>query len=164
MRAGSLASPGVLSLHVARLSSPPFPWPLPPRTVQRIVYNTQPWGTPLQQGSGGDDSGSFGALAAPAEMISIAQAAVPSSSGGEGEASGSGGGPGGGPPGSDDEGEGLRSAELPPLRAFTFLRLSTEMMTPEYQDSWRVFMQAMRGNAQQFKTSRAWRRSLGLEL
>eukprot|EP00887_Chlorella_sp_A99_P003737 scaffold7.g3737.t1 len=158
--------------------------------LQRIVYNTQPWGTPLQQGSSGDDATSFGALASPSELIAIAQAAVPSSGPPPGAAAaGSGGGNGGGGEGPEGAGAATsaaagrppageaaaaagggggggpppRSAELPPLRAFTFLRLSNEMMSPAYQESWRMFMQAMRRNAQQFRTSRSWRRSLGLE-
>lgn len=136
--------------------------------LQRIIYNTQPWGTPLQQGSAGDDASSFGALAAPQEMIATAQASVPapapprSSSPDTTDGSGT-SFSGGAPPGNEST-EELRRAELPSLRAFTFLRLSNEMMTPDYQTSWHRFMEAMQRNTSGFKTSRSWRRSLGLEL
>ena len=45
--------------------------------LQRVVYNTQPWGTPLQQGAGAIDAMAFGALAPPSELISTAESAVP---------------------------------------------------------------------------------------
>lgn len=45
--------------------------------LQRVVYNTQPWGTPLEQGAGATDAAAFGALAPPGELISTAESAVP---------------------------------------------------------------------------------------
>ena len=51
---------------------------------------------------------------------------------------------------------------LPPMRSFTFLRLTPEMTSSEtYQKQWNRFMKLMRKNALRFKTSQRWRRDLG---
>lgn len=51
---------------------------------------------------------------------------------------------------------------LPPMRSFTFLRLTPDMIASEtYQKQWNRFMKLMRKNALRFKTSERWRRDLG---
>ncbi len=53
----------------------------------------------------------------------------------------------------------LPHSELPMMRAFTFLRLTQEMLQPSYQATWLRFMHRMRNNsvraaASQTSTSR----------
>ena len=154
--------------------------------LQRVVYNTQPWGTPLEQGAGGSDGGGFGALGPPEALISTAESAVPVFQ--SSTAFGLGPGPGPGPvnvnvPGGDNAnmdlasptggggggggtigtggGGGLGAARLPPMRNFTFLRLTPEMMSPSYFDKWNRFMGLMEHNGQAFKTSPRWRQDMG---
>lgn len=55
----------------------------------------------------------------------------------------------------------LLYVQLPPMRSFTFLRLTPDMMTPSYQDQWHRFMRLMARNAQKFKTSPGWRKNMG---
>lgn len=112
--------------------------------LQRVVYNTQPWGTPLQQGSGATDAASFGALAPPAELISTAESAVP--------ALGSSG---------ETIADRRLDAKLPCMRSFTFLRLTPDMVSPSYFDKWTRFMGLMAHNGQKFKTSPRWRQNMG---
>jgi len=97
--------------------------------LQRIVYNTQPLGTPLQEGGGTED-----------DPIAIS--------------SGS---------GSTEDVTEYSTRFLPPMKSFTFLRLTPEMMSDSYQKQWNRFMKLMSRNALRFKTSERWRRDLGFE-
>ena len=47
------------------------------------------------------------------------------------------------------------------MRCFTFLRLTPDMVTPEYQEQWGRFMRLMERNAKGFKTSAGWRQNMG---
>ncbi|GAB4819848.1 hypothetical protein N2152v2_006894 [Parachlorella kessleri] len=145
--------------------------------LQRVIYNTQPWGTPLQQGWSPDDRDALGPGAPPADMISATESFVPwgSALAAPRRGSGTGGGPGsvgagsaggassGAGSGGSDPPSPTTPSQLAPLRAFTFLRLSSEMMSPQYQLAWGRFVRAMQKNAARFKTSRSWRQSLGLQ-
>lgn len=134
--------------------------------LQRVVYNTQPWGTPLEQGSSGRDGQMLGRLSSRREMISTAESAVPQSNPNSlppaGWASGRPWQPDFGaqprPSGGDNA-----AAQLPPLRAFTFLRLTREMMADQYQDTWHRFMGLMVKNGTQYRSSPTWRRNMGFE-
>ena len=97
--------------------------------LQRIVYNTQPLGTPLQEGGGSQESPittSSGSMSAEDVME-------------------------------------YSPRFLPPMKSFTFLRLTPEMMSDSYQKQWNRFMKLMSRNALRFKTSERWRRDLGFE-
>jgi hypothetical protein len=105
--------------------------------LQRVLYNTQPWGTPLQQSAAeAEEAAAIAPGSPPAELR------VPRADGGE---------PGG----------GERPPRLPAMSAFTFLRLTPEMMTPEYQEQWRRFVRLMRRNRLRFKSSALWKQNLG---
>lgn len=45
--------------------------------LQRVIFNTQPWGTPLQQGASPEERDALGPLAAPSDMISSAENMAP---------------------------------------------------------------------------------------
>lgn len=92
--------------------------------LQRIVYNTQPLGTPLEEETGRAGNGQM------VENNSMNE---------------------------------VSKRYLPSMRSFTFLRLTPEMMTTDYQDQWKRFMKLMSRNALRFKTSARWRRDLGFE-
>ena len=86
------------------------------RALTRVRYNTGPGAPPLQE-----------AGRARAELYG-----VPAEGGaGGGSARGSDAAP---PPGT-----------LPPMRAFTFLRLTPAMLEPPIVDEWRAFVRRMRG-------------------
>ncbi|KAG7674349.1 hypothetical protein Ndes2526B_g05075 [Nannochloris sp. 'desiccata'] len=158
--------------------------------LQRVVYNTQPWGTPLQQGDGGggggggfnktsDGGGGGGGGSAqdlynnpslsddtntgmqppqPPKSSSFDTSMPPANA--QQQLSGS-----GSPPPST-AGGGLSSvlnadARLPPMRNFTFLRLTPEMMSPSYFDKWQRFMLLMAHNGQRYKSSPRWRQNMG---
>jgi hypothetical protein len=179
--------------------------------LQRVVYNTQPWGTPLQQargsrgsgGSGGSSGGSppspagpgnggfitgggggsnqdmynsntspagISQLQPPPQRSSSFDTAMPSlsqqqqqqqqtSSGSPPLISSSGGSGGSG--GLLSVVNADASARLPPMRNFTFLRLTPEMMSPSYFDKWQRFMLLMAHNAQKYKSSPRWRQNMG---
>lgn len=98
--------------------------------LQRIVYNTQPLGTPLEEQQ---------SLQASKQNDEDDQMM-------------------------DDEVQRQYNAQfLPPMRSFTFLRLTTDMMSDTYQNQWKRFMKLMSRNALRFKTSQRWRRDLGFE-
>ena len=64
----------------------------------------------------------------------------------------------------DDESGSPKSGNLlPPMRSFTFLRLTPDMIASDTdQSQWKQFMKLMSRNALRFKTSeRGWRRDLG---
>jgi hypothetical protein len=108
----------------------------------------------------------LGMLSSRREMISTAESAVPQSNPNSlppaGWASGRPWQPDFGvqprPSGGDNA-----AAQLPPLRAFTFLRLTREMMTDQYQDTWHRFMGLMVKNGTQYRSSPTWRRNMGFE-
>ena len=110
--------------------------------LQRIVYNTQPLGTPLMEGS-------LGPQADDDSMINSSESS----------------------PMSQSVADNTKEAStfsystrfLPPMRSFTFLRLTPEMMSETYQKQWHRFMKLMSRNALRFKTSERWRRDLGFE-
>jgi hypothetical protein len=117
--------------------------------LHRIVYTTQPWGTPLQTGaasSGLDPAGPLAAAAAPPGGSAASSPASASTSGSP-----------------SSSGEAAAAARLPPMRAFTFLRLTDTMMSDDYQATWARFMHLMSHNAQRFRSSAAWRRDMGFE-
>ena len=180
--------------------------------LQRVVYNTQPWGTPLEQGAdagggGGGDGNTIGGDVNSAAAGTTTAAAVgtdvyeeflsnaegfntmqfsPGGGGGGGGGrsnqfpvghfamSGSGtvlssssgiAGTGGGAAGTYGvvgSEEPRLDAKLPPMRSFTFLRLTPEMMNPSYFEKWNRFMVLMAHNAERFKTSPRWRQNMGL--
>mmetsp|Transcript_6721 Transcript_6721/g.13360 ORF Transcript_6721/g.13360 Transcript_6721/m.13360 type:complete len:657 (-) Transcript_6721:57-2027(-) len=100
--------------------------------LQRIVYNTQPLGTPLEEQKSLDSKKS--------DQKDDEDQMV------------------------DDEVQRQYNAQfLPPMRSFTFLRLTTDMMSDTYQNQWKRFMKLMSRNALRFKTSQRWRRDLGFE-
>lgn len=143
--------------------------------LQRVVYNTQPWGTPLQQGDGGSGGGGGGggtsaqdiynnppsaATDANTGMQSTqpprSDTAMPSSSQQQPSGSGS-------PPTAEGKQGSVLNADarLPPMRNFTFLRLTPEMMSPSYFDKWQRFMLLMAHNGQRYKSSPRWRQNMG---
>ena len=123
------------SLHVPLAGENALPCFMPnaidESALQRIVYNTQPLGTPLEEEYGRSGMGSD----------------IDSTSGQE----------------SVHDGSAMIGRYLPPMRSFTFLRLTPDMMTDAYQNQWRRFMKLMSRNALRFKTSERWRRDLGFE-
>jgi hypothetical protein len=168
--------------------------------LQRVVYNTQPWGTPLQQGGSVDGGGSgsggrsnsssptspgnSGGLVGmnttspsttnpiqssppqfqppPPRSGSFGDTTMPSVSSQLQFSSGS----PASPPSSNINGSGVVSvlsadARLPPMRNFTFLRLTPEMMSPSYFDKWQRFMLLMAHNAHKYKSSPRWRQNMG---
>ena len=167
--------------------------------LQRVVYNTQPWGTPLQQGDGGSGGGGFtktsdgdgggtsaqdicnsnnnppitdattpGMQSAQLPRSSSLDTAIPSATQQQQQPSGSGSSSGSPPlPPSSSGAEGRlgfvfnADARLPPMRNFTFLRLTPEMMSPSYFDKWQRFMLLMAHNGQRYKSSPRWRQDMG---
>lgn len=137
--------------------------------LQRVVYNTQPWGSPLQQGRDTSTESLVDSLAAASARIkhvrkvsgglgdALVDAAVEGAEGVDYGAV-----VGGGESGGNLETLGARSAMLPPMRAFTFLRLTPDMASSEeYLEQWRRFMRLMARNGQRFRSSAGWRKNLG---
>lgn len=160
--------------------------------LQRVVYNTQPWGTPLQQGAGAQDDGTLGIPVPPSGVISIAETATPAGSIPQAsDAPSTALQPGsaalegtysnkndakvrkerlyglfvcfGGPLSKSTYYSFISNMQLPPMRSFTFLRLTREMISPSYLEQWRRFMALMAHNARRFKTSPGWRINMGLQ-
>lgn len=98
--------------------------------LQRIVYNTQPLGTPLEEGRGGNDDSMHTTSSSSMSIPEVTE---------------------------------YSTRFLPPMKSFTFLRLTPEMMSDSYQKQWNRFMKLMSRNALRFKTSERWRRDLGFE-
>lgn len=157
--------------------------------LQRVVYNTQPWGTPLQQGgvSDGAAGGSGGASGmftnkAPGSGSSPGITGMNPTAGGSAQDMymNSPSSLSSQPPRSSSFDSAMPSASqqqqqqqqplvsvlsadarLPPMRNFTFLRLTPEMMSPSYFDKWQRFMLLMAHNAQRYKSSPRWRQNMG---
>lgn len=118
--------------------------------LQRVVYNTQPWGTPLEeQGAGADHLlgghllGGQGENPRPPAMDAISD--VPETV----------------HPSVPSVDYRLRTAKLPAMRSFTFLRLTPEMSSPSYMAQWQRFMDLMSRNGTRFKSSTDWHKSMG---
>lgn len=105
--------------------------------LQRVVYNTQPWGTPLEEQGARGGSLLGGVPPAPEATSTLETYPIPS---GENKS---------------------RNAKLPAMRSFTFLRLTPEMSSPSYMAQWQRFMDLMSRNGIRFESSLAWRKSMG---
>lgn len=153
--------------------------------LMRVVYNTQPWGTPLQEQleeSSGRSVASFKNAASQTKTVALNQWADEFSArdvrNGENAVDNDHSIPATGGPkdlrglSSDrryapQEGELRRisgkEATLPPMRSFTFLRLTPDMMSSSYQEQWRRFTAAMAHNAENYVSSPNKRKQLGLQ-
>lgn len=151
----------------------------------RVVYNTQPWGTPLQQHCGeiqrdsefwiGERDATMMSSDRDSEYINQNIASnqkyrqdpslIQCSSEQE-EEIGSGNTKGREINLSESEyfKSNAKEARLPSLRSFTFLRLTPEMMDSSYQAEWRKFTAAMAINARNYDACKTRRRKVGLGL
>ncbi len=125
--------------------------------LQRIVYNTQPHAldVDLTDAEMLIVSANCGSIDKSDGKLKCRPSSLASSSGSLDEKAANGG---------MENGVGSpRSGNLlPPMRSFTFLRLTPDMIASEtYQKQWNRFMKLMRKNALRFKTSERWRRDLG---
>ncbi|CAK0774322.1 hypothetical protein CVIRNUC_004157 [Coccomyxa viridis] len=135
--------------------------------LERIVYNTQAWAPPLQEESmkeaiyrgpsanslANSASSTDTLLAATNNPASASAPDLPSKAQSLGSAHSR-----------PATGNSLPQSELPMMRAFTFLRLTQEMLQPSYQATWLRFMHRMRHNSVRGATpqSGASRTSTGL--
>jgi hypothetical protein len=167
--------------------------------LQRVVYNTQPWGTPLemqQQGRAGSAGGSkspspptgtgnggtIGGGMLPRRKSSRMLSASTGSL--QRQSSSSLSSPTSRSSGPEDEtkeenGQTITTSttktnrgggasytisngrRLPPMKEFTFLRLTPQMATIEYQEKWERFVRLMQRNAHKYKSSEAWKEKMG---
>lgn len=129
------------------------------RALARVAYNTDAWAPPLQEAARARDE-LYGSLTQGNDGAMNVDAA-----------GGSGGGDGGGSPPSSSSSPTRQQQQqpplppaappssssatppttppspstLPPMRSFTFLRLTPSMLEPPISDEWRAFVRRMRG-------------------
>jgi len=140
------------------------------RALARVAYNTDAWAPPLQEAARARDE-LYGSLTQGNDgmMNSVGEAGDGEEGGGAGRrGSGSSGSPSSSTPRSPSSSSAATAQQqqqppppssaagtppttppspstLPPMRSFTFLRLTPSMLEPPISDEWRAFVRRMRG-------------------